>query len=142
MTNDVQPEKKGKRSWQPAKSLALRNKKPGYRYRFVTKDDIRIQNKIEEGWVPVNKTTGVPAELTEDARRGDGGHGDNMTGALEYREFVVMALDEDTAKQRDAYYDEQTRKQTAGLKSRLIENMERKAGKGRAAPIHGKIVIE
>ena len=137
-----QTEKKGKKSWLPAKTLALRNKKEGYRYRFVTKDDLRIQNKIEEGWVPVNRSTGIPAELTEDARRGDVRDGNALTGVMEYREFVVMALDEETAKARDAYYDGQTQKQTAGLKNRLVDKAQRGASRGPAAPIHGKITIE
>ena len=129
--------KKGKPTWKPAAKLSVVNKRGGFRYRWCDKDQLNIQRKTEEGWVFVNKDTGLPVEH-------DNPDGNPLTSATEYRELVVMALDEETAQARDEYFQERTREQTVGLKKRLQEDLdeEAKTKGGYRTTATGSIVID
>lgn len=126
--------KKGKPTWKPAAKLSVVNKQAGFRYRWCDKDQLNISRKTEEGWVFANKDTGLPVEH-------DNPDGNPLTSATEYRELVVMALDEETAQARDDYFKEQTLKQTVGLKDRLRKDLEDAAPEGHRAPAEGTIII-
>ena len=127
-------EKKGKPSWKPAAALKAKPI-PGYRTRWTHKDPINIQRKEAEGWVMVNSETGLTSEHEhpEDIESGT-----PVTSVTEYRELVLMALPEEDGQARDAYFTEQTDKQTAGLKKVLQSDLK----KGGKAEVHGKIIIE
>ena len=132
--------KKGNASWNPATRLELRGKKPGWRYRWCDKDPANIEKKLAEGWVFINKTTGLPGELE---RRDQPHDGSALTTTKTYRELVLMALPEDIGLARDRYVADQTRKQTVGLKADA-ERTNRSAAQGSGvapASLHGTIVI-
>ena len=129
--------KKGKPSWKPAGTLEVFQKKPGFRYRWCDKDPQNIQRKVAEGWRHVNRETGLPVEH-------ENPDGETLTSSTEYRELVVMALPEDVAQERDAYFREKTRAQTVSLKDRLQDDLD-DAAKAHGAPrakAEGTIVIE
>ena len=81
--------------------------------------------------------TGLPAEH-------ENPDGKPLTSSTEYRELVVMALDEEIAQARDAYFREKTRAQTVSLKDRLQDDLDDAAKAHGAVPARaeGKIVIE
>lgn len=128
------PDKKGHSTWKPQSRLTVANKKPGFRYRFVDKDEMNIQRKLAEGWRFVNTSTGIPGEHVRPNVVGD----DNpMDGAMTYRESVVMALPEETAKQRDAWVAERTDAQERDIVKNLKHEVERAGGS-----VSPKLVIE
>lgn len=128
--------KKGTASWRPAQKLDVTGKVKGYRYRLVDKDPLNLQKKEAEGWLFVNAETGIPGTYSRPSTVSDG---KSLTTENTYRELVLMALPEEVAKERDAYYNAVTDRQTAGLKSHLQSEAR---GVNPAAAIHGKVVIE
>lgn len=134
--------KKGKSSWRPAARLDLRNKDPNFRYRWVTKEQDNLNRKALEGWVPANSINGGGS--AEHLAPGLVNDGKSLTGTTEYRESVLMVIPEEKAKERDAYFSEQTAKQTLGLKSMAEQMNEKSAQAHRVAArgIHGSITIE
>ena len=138
----VDVEKKGKPVWRPANKLKAhltREQTKKYRPRWVDKsDEANLQKKQDEGWVFLNKETGLTA--SHDHRETEDGK--NLTSVNEYRELVLMGLPKELAEARDEYYQERTHKQTVGLKEALEEENREASKGGRTAPIHGKIVIE
>ncbi len=128
--------KKGKPTWKPAAMLDVAEKVPGYRLRWADNDALNLQRKKSEGWVFASTISGVNAEHEHPEKTGDG---HSMTSVTEYRDLVLMALPEDLAEARDAYFTEKTDLQTVSLK----REAEKAASEvGPAASIHGKIVIE
>ena len=126
--------KKGRKSWKPAAMLDVTNKASGFRYRWRNDDDAHLERVKNEGWVFVNKETGIPAEHDHPDKIGDGKPLDSI---IKYRDMVLMALPEDLAEERDAYYREQTRRQTVSLKNKARDEI-KKTG----AEVTGKIIIE
>lgn len=137
-----QSEKKGRPAWKPASTLDVIQKSEDFRYRWTDRDPGNLDRKIAEGWVFVNKETGIPGEHEHPERVADGMPLDTTKT---FRELVVMAMPEETAQERDAYYREQTRKQTVGLKDVLKRDLSEAAersGSSQVAPVDGTIVIE
>lgn len=131
--------KKGNASWKPSGTrLDVRNKKEGYRYRWVRSrdDQPNVDKKLEEGWSPVNKTTGAPVEHDVALGVQDG---KPMGDVTTYRESILMAMPEETAKARDRYFQDQTDKSERVIKRTLEEELTKKDPRART---HGKIVIE
>ena len=126
--------KKGRPSWKPAGRLSMMSKLKGFRYRWCNNDADNIYRKQREGWDFVNPVTGITAEHEHPNETGDGSP---MTSTPEYRELVAMALPEDVAKERDAYYAEQTDRQAASTLSDL-----KRDAKDLGGEVHGRIVIE
>lgn len=130
--------KKGSKSWKPAHRLKV-DKKEGWRYRMVDHTDhYNVEKKKAEGWEWVNATTGIPGKHDRPSGTADGSNTD--TG-FEYKELRLMAMPEDLAQERDAYYAEKTRQQTVGLKDRLTDEIA-KSGVSPEEALSGKIVIE
>lgn len=126
--------KKGKAVWRPARRLDLNNKEPDWGYRWMNADDPRyIESKMEEGWVVVNKTTGIKAEKSE-----SDGDGNPLAGAVKTRELVAMALPPELKEAREEYFTQLTDARTIGMKKKLDEDL----SKGGPARAEGKIVIE
>lgn len=135
------PKKKGNSTWKPAQKLEVRNKKKGFRYRWCDKDPANIQKKLAEGWVVATKDSGTKADHVVPGVTGDG---KAPTSVTEYRESVLMVLPEEVAQARDRFFQEQTDKQTTGLKDRLQADLDQSADTegGFRTRAHGKLVIE
>lgn len=132
-------EKKGRPSWRPAARLDVTGKRPGYETRWVDKEAANYQRKHAEGWRPVNGTLGSHAKHDHPNLTGDG---KALGSTVEYRDMVLMEIPEEQYQEHRAYYAEQTRLQTVGLKAKAEQENAANA-KGRAAAhIYGKITIE
>ena len=131
------PKKKGNVSWKPAQYLDVKGRDPNFTYRYVLKDPARIEQKRAEGWILVDKTSGIPgvspdADSPLDAKAID--------SARTYREFVLMALPIEDKEARARYFAEQTQKQTVDLKANLERDLRSGTG-GAKAEAHGSIEI-
>ena len=134
--------KSGTPSWRPATNLNVRNKEPGRRYRWTLNDQAHIERKLEERWYFANPEIGGASAEHTSSHVSDG---KPLDSTKTYRELVLMAIDESDAKEREAFYQAKTQRQTAGLKKELETSNRTEAGKHGAAqiaPIHGRIVIE
>lgn len=129
--------KKGKKTWRPAAMLNVNNAPDGYRLRWVSKDPMNLQKKQAEGWIPANSIEGFNVEHEQPGKVGDGSP---LTSVVEYRDMVLYAMDEETAKARDEYVREKTLQQTVGLKEGLEKDLQKTGGT--PAETYGKIVIE
>lgn len=140
-TEDGEPIKRGKKTWKPAQKLDIRNKKEGFRYRMVDKDQMNIQKKLAEGWSFANKERGTAADHVKPENIGDG---QELGSVTEYRELVLMILPEEDGKARDEYIEERTNQQTVGVKKNLQDDADKSASEhgGYKTPIHGKVIIE
>lgn len=126
--------KKGKTSWKPASVVDVIDKDPNKRYRLVNKDPDNMAKKRAEGWEIESKVTSGNAELKHD---GSMSVGSQMTSTFERKDVILMSMPEEIAKERDAYFEGKTRRQTEGLTSHFKKEMV-KEGK---APTHGEITI-
>lgn len=117
--------------------LDVLDKNKAFRYRWVNKDDARIAKKMAEGWVHVNKESGISGEQVKPGKTEDGKP--LTSGLQEYRELVLMALPEELGKARDEWVKKRTEQQTAAL-----QHMDRdiKRNVGPAAGTYGKIQIK
>lgn len=129
-----EPKKRGSAVWKPADRLGIVDKDPKYRYKWVEKSPENLEKKHAEGWVPVNRTTGLPGEGRDGDRATDGA---DLTGAKSHRELILHAIPAELGEARDKYYENLTNEQTKGLK----RNLERDLAQGGPAQVHGKIVI-
>lgn len=118
---DPETPKKGRPSWAPARMLDLNGKKNGYRYRWCDTDPANIRKKLAEGWVFVNRETGHPVEHDDPNLMHGGATPD---GALQYRDVIAMALPEETAQGRDAYYREINERQLAQVNESAAAKMQ------------------
>lgn len=134
---DKEPVKKGTRSWKPAAMLDVRDKAPGFRYRWTDKDRANLDRKQAEGWVYASDLTGAAAEHAHPGKTGDG---KPLTTTPEYRELVLMALPEELGEARDRYFNERTDQQERGIKRDLDKNLSREGGE--RARSYGKVVID
>ena len=125
--------KKGRPSWRPAQMLTV-EKEPGYRYRWVRKDDANIERKTNESWSFVAKDVHEHPEGIND--------GKPLTSTGEYREMVLMRIPEEIAQERDAYFRALTDRQTRGIKNQLEAEMQNASGGRSDAKPHGRIVID
>lgn len=130
----VQPKKKGSAVWKPADRLGVIDNNPDYRYKWCDRSPEKLEKHHQEGWVPVNKTTGIPGDHREGDHATDGV---DITGARSHRELILHALPREQAEARAKYYQELTDQQTSGLKRQL----ERDVASG-SARIHGDIEIK
>ena len=136
---DEAPVKKGNRSWDAVNRLDIRNRDPGFRYRHCSVgyqgDDVKMAQRLDQGWTFVNKETGVPGDLAQKP--------DAPGTAGVRRDMVLMALPEELGKERDRFFQAKTDSYERAMKKRLQETLERKAGERDAdAPrIDGKITI-
>jgi len=125
--------KKGRKSWKPAQKLSIVDKKPGYEYRWCDKDPANLLKRKADGWVMASELHGHKAKQEEATEKG-------ITSVMEYRDLVLMAIPEEDLQSHRDYYEEQTRKQTVGLKDRVKQDAQKGAA-GKSADIHGSIVI-
>lgn len=134
---EVKEAKKGKKSWKPA-ALLNTEKVPGYQSRWVnTQDPANYARRRADGWVPYSQVTGSKELHDRPSHIEDGKPLDTVT---EYRGSVLCLLpDEDYQEHRD-FFNEQTRRQTAGLRDKAEADNRKRASGGMAAKIYGKHV--
>ncbi len=129
--------KKGKASWKPARMLDIRNQQAGYRHRWVSRDSQRVEKMLAEGWVIVDKTSGIKGEHADPNTVQDG---NALEGANVYRELVHMALPDELGEARDEYYQQKAKAQVEGVNRRARE--EAKKIDPRAHVHNAKLIIE
>ncbi len=113
--------KKGKSSWKPASLNEFNDKEDGYRYRMARKDPENLARKASEGWETVSKVN------SPDTKHVDAG-----------RDWILQRIPEELAQERDAYYQNENDRRTAGLTAHVKREMQNKGGN---APVHGEITI-
>lgn len=124
--------KKGKKSWKPAQRMKVTGKNPDYEYRWIdATDPDNLRRKQEDGWIPVSELHGHTAENGEK----------QLTSVTETRGSVLHAIPKEDYQSHREYFQNKTKKQTAGLKRALVDEAE-KSRPGASRSIHGTIVIE
>ena len=107
--------KKGSKSWKPFNLLEVTKKDPGFRYRWCDKDPANLDKKAAEGWkfVPSKSVNATKPDATlTTGSYTDIDYADcSTTSIVEYRESILMALDEETAQARQEYFENKTRQQ-------------------------------
>ena len=132
-------QKKGKKSWKPS-ALLHTKKMPGHQSRWVNAlDPANYQRRMADGWVPDSKINGG-GNLHE--RPGHIEDGSNLTSVTEYRGMVLCHIPDEEYQEHRDYYNEQTRRQTAGLWDKAEAENRAKARGGMAAKLYGKTHIE
>ena len=125
--------KKGKKTWKPANKLAVANRNPNFRYRWLdSRDAGNMEKKQAEGWQVISKLTSDTSE-----------HADGTTAPttlLGYRELTLARMDNETAEARNAYFQKDTAERTLALGTSLKRDL--KNPHGATAENYGKIVIE
>lgn len=129
------PLKKGKSTWKPASLNEFNNKEEGYRYRMSRKDPENLAKKASEGWETVSGINGNSTKQAEPERIGDA---KKLTSVQEGRDWILQRIPEEQAKERDAYYQNETDRRTAGLTAHIKNEIKNKGGD---APVHGEITI-
>jgi len=127
------PMKKGKSTWQPASLNEFTNKEPGYRYRMVRKDPENIAKKQSEGWETVSKINGPETKHIDAGRIGDARP---LTSVQEGRDWILQRIPEELALERDAYFENETNRRTAGLTAHIKKEIGKEG-----AETHGEITI-
>ena len=118
--------KVGKKSWKPAKMLDVLDKVAGYRYRWCDKDPASLDKKQAEEWQFVKGRT-AKLDASTDAAKDIEGADKSLTSITEYRELVLMRLDEETAEARDEYYNNLNNKQAAVSPKERVKSMAQSA---------------
>lgn len=130
--DEKKPMKKGNSSWKPASVLDVIGKEPGYRYRWSNKSPDNLAKKMTEGWETVSGTQADKSEHI--SKRIEDGK--PLTSVREKHDCILQRIPEETALERDTYFNEKTARHTAGLTSHLKKEI----GKEGAA-MHGNITI-
>lgn len=133
--------KKGNAVWTPLKDqLTLSKQDPSIHYRWVdTRADVKNEQRLDRGYFWVNKTT--TSQIPEkhpgvDKVAKDSG---DVSGAKRVGELALMGLPMDIKEARDEWLKEENRKQVAGIKRNLQQDLD-KTGLGIKA--EGRVVIE
>jgi hypothetical protein len=112
--------------------LAVADKDPNWGYRWCDSDPGNLEKKESEGYLTVNKMTGIPGDTT---------HPDSneMSGSRTHRELTLMARPKELVEAHLAQVAELTNRQTGRLKEDLQEGLTALSPDGRA---EGSIVID
>jgi len=127
--------KKGNSSWTPASLNEFTGKEDGYRYRMSRKDAQNLSKKAQEGWENVSSMQS--GNITQDStnRIGDGAQ---LTSTHEGHDWILQRIPEEVARERDAYFNNESQRQVKGLTSHFKNEMKKHGGN---APTHGEISI-
>ena len=96
--------------------------------------------KEQEGWDKVTATSGLTGDHERPTNIEDGAP--LTSGTTEYRELVLMALDEETAKARDEYHAEQTKANSQQNMSQNLKDNIAGLGNTTNAELHGSITFD
>ena len=133
----IPAKKTGNKSWRPFNLLELSDKTPGFRYRWCDKDPANLDKKAAEGWKFVPSTNAKYKK--PDATLTTGSYTDidyadcSTTGMVEYRESILMALDEETAQARQDYFADKTKQQAVLTPKQRAQQMASQAGMKQAS---------
>lgn len=127
--------KKGNSSWTPASLNEFTGKEDGYRYRMSRKDSQNLSKKAQEGWETVSSIQSGNILQQSTNRIDDGAQ---LTSVHEGYDWVLQRLPEEIAKERDAYYNNESHRRVASLTSHFKNEMKKHGGN---APTHGEITI-
>lgn len=128
-----EPLKKGNSSWKPASATDVVNKEAGYRYRWARKDQDNIAKKKAEGWETVSGLTSDKATPEITNRINDG---KSVSSVYEKHDVILQRIPEEIAQGRDAYFNAETERRTAGLTAHIKKDLAKDG-----APSHGEITI-
>lgn len=130
---------KGKKSWQPSALLPTPDV-PGFQKRFVNvKDPDNLARRLADGWKPYSEVTNGKAKPVASETLGDGRP---LTTITEHRGSVLMVLPEEEYQSHREFFQNQTKRQTAGLRQRAEAKNRNRAQAGEAANLYGEISIE
>ena len=138
MISEAKP--KGRKSWKPSAILDTHNIPKGFTARWVnTSDPANYAKRHADGWRPISSVTNKEAghvrpEYIED--------GQPMTTVTEYRGSTLCVLPDEDYQSHREFFQEQTRRQTAGLREKAEAQNRANAQHGEAAEIYGKTIIE
>lgn len=127
------PPKKGRSSWKPASLNEFLNKEDGYRYRMSSKDPVNLAKKESEGWETVS---GIHSANTEHVSAGRMNDGKSLSSVQQGHDWVLQRIPEELALERDAYYNNETARRTAGLTAHIKKDLGKEGAKS-----HGNITI-
>ena len=113
--------------------LSVANKPSGFRLRWCDRDAMNVANRLEDGWVFIDRTKGIPVEPDEDF------DGKVPDGVHVRRELVLMGLPEDLAKDRESEIQDATNTQVASIKRRAQSSMTSMAGPD--ANVYGSVKV-
>lgn len=122
--------KKGNSSWKPASVTDVANKEDGYRYRWSGKTPDNLAKKQAEGWESVSSLGGAVAS------QGRIDDGKPLSTVYEKHDLVLQRIPEEVALERDAYYNGETERRTAGLTAHIKKEIGKEG-----AETHGDITI-
>lgn len=127
--------KKGRSSWAPASVTDVTDKEEGFRYRWSRKDPENIAKKEREGWETVSGLSSDSVKAADDGRVQTG---KKLTSTYEKHDVILQRIPEETALERDAYYNRESQRRVEGLTAHVKKEMQDKGGN---APVHGDITI-
>lgn len=127
------PPKKGRRSWKPASLNEFHNKEDGFRYRMMSKDTVNLAKKEAEGWEIVSGLQSADTEHVSSGRMNDG---KSLSSVQQGHDWVLGKIPEELAVERDAYYNNETARRTAGLTAHIRKDLSKEGAK-----THGNITI-
>lgn len=125
--------KKGRSSWQPASVTDVTGKEDGYRYRWSNRAKDNLSKKEAEGWETVSGLMGDNVVATDTHRIDDG---KKLTSIYEKHDVILQRIPEELAQERDAYYNNESSRRTAGLTSHIKKEIGKEG-----AEAHGEITI-
>lgn len=125
--------KKGRSSWQPASVTDVVNKEDGYRYRWSNKTQDTLAKRKAEGWETVSAIMGDGANAVDSGRMDDG---KQVTSVYEKNDVILQRIPEELALERDAYFNGETERRTAGLTAHVKKEVGKQGGE-----THGEITI-
>lgn len=131
--SNEQPVKKGKRTWKPASLNEFQHKQDGYVYRMIRKDPDNMAKKAAEGW---EACSGIQSGKTKHVDSGRMNDGKSITSVQEGKDWILARIPEESALERQEYYQKETDKRVAGLTA----HMKKEIGK-EGAETHGNITI-
>jgi hypothetical protein len=133
-------QKKGNKSWKPAALLHTHDIPEGFKARWVnTADEANYARRYADGWRPISSVTNTKAGHLRPNHIEDG---QPLTTVTSYRGSTLCVLPDEDYEAHREYFNEQTRRQTAGLREKAEADNRAKARGGLAAKIYGKTVIE
>lgn len=125
--------KKGNTSWTPASLNEFNNKEDGYRYRMSRKDPQNLAKKAQEGWENVSA---IQSPQTSHETPNKIEYGKPVSSVHEGHDWILQRIPEEVAQGRDAYYNAETERRTAGLTAHIKKEMAKEG-----AAVHGDITI-
>lgn len=125
--------KKGNASWTPASLNEFSNKEPGYRYRMIRKDPQNLSKKVDEQWEIMS---GLQSSQSKQVDPNRIEYGKPLTSVNEGHDWVLGRIPEEVAQKREAYFNAETERRTAGLTAHIKKDLAKEG-----AGMHGEITI-